>query len=346
MHVHPGPEHRRPSTAPEAAAATERAVAPAIATFVGNALRRFAVQDWYMVAFCAVLLLAVLNGSGPERVACIRYTTLDLVGVLVALLLVRGEVIRGFAAGLLYRLTIFAAILGTFLQLKPILPTVSARALDAQIVAFDLAVFHYEPALAWDRFVTPTTTEWFAFFYYGYFFLLGIHALPYAFLVNANKPERKLQIAEFGIGIVIIFCTAHSVYMLVPGFGPYRFFAGQFAHPLEGGLWWRLVRETVESAGSQKDIFPSLHTCAPTFLAIFSFRHRKSLPYKYTWPFVAFFASQMVIATMFLRWHYLVDIIAGLTLAVTATVAGVRIVRWEGKRRARLGFPPVWNRLF
>jgi PAP2 superfamily len=217
------------------------------------------------------------------------------------------------------------------------LPEVSSRVLDAQIFSFDMTVFGVEPAVAWDKFVTPATTEWFAFFYYGYFFLLGLHALPFAFVV-----KNKVTLAEFGIGIVFIFCTAHIVYMIVPGYGPYHYLAGRYEHELQGGLWWRLVRETVDAAGSQKDIFPSLHTCAPTFLALFSFRHRKLLPFKYSWPFVAAFASQMVIATMFLRWHYLVDICAGLVLAGTALFLAARVSKWETTRRARLGHEPVW----
>ena len=314
----------------------------ASATNLATALRRFAVQDWYMVGFVVVLLLAVISGSGPDRATCIRYATIDVVGVFLALLVVRAELLRGTAAALLYRLTIFGAVLGTFFQLKTILPEVSSRLVDGQLFAFDMALFHYEPAVAWDRFVTPATTEWFAFFYYGYFFLLGAHALPFAFIVK----HRKVQLAEFGLGIVMIFCTAHLVYMVVPGYGPYRYLADQFTNRLEGGLWWRLVNETVAAAGSQKDIFPSLHTCAPTFLALFSFRHRKTLPFKYTWPFTAFFASQMVLATMFLRWHYLVDICAGLTLAIVATLVGSRIVRWERERREREGLGPVWIDLY
>jgi hypothetical protein len=341
MHVHPRPEHerRQPTVAAESSA---KSVVPSSVTTFAEVLRQFAVQDWYMLGYLVIILLAVLNGSGPERATCIRYATLDVVGIFVALLLVRGRILRGFVGALLYRLTIFGAVLGSFFQLKTILPEVSSRLLDAHLFSFDMTVFHYEPALAWDRFVTPATTEWFAFFYYGYFFLIGIHALPFAFLAKKNK----VALAEFGLGIVTIFCTAHIIYMLVPGYGPYSYLADQFQHKLEGGLWWRLVNETVQAAGSQKDIFPSLHTCAPTFLALFSFRNRKSLPFKYTWPFVALFASQMVLATMFLRWHYLVDICAGLTLAVTATFVGARVVRWERERRERLGRDPVWTDLY
>jgi membrane-associated phospholipid phosphatase len=130
--------------------------------------------------------------------------------------------------------------------------------------------------------------------------------------------------------------------MAVPGWGPYWYLKPNFQHELQGNVFWPLVRETVDAGGSQKDIFPSLHTGAPTFLAIFSFRHRKHFPFRYTWPIITFLATQIILATLFLRWHYLCDVIAGLALAATASVVGQRIADWERARRERLGVQPAW----
>jgi membrane-associated phospholipid phosphatase len=59
--------------------------------------------------------------------------------------------------------------------------------------------------------------------------------------------------------------------------------------------------------------------------------------------FVAFAATQIIIATMFLRWHYLIDIVAGLTLATTAALLSYAIVKWETKRRREAGLPPTFS---
>jgi membrane-associated phospholipid phosphatase len=90
------------------------------------------------------------------------------------------------------------------------------------------------------------------------------------------------------------------------------------------------------------DIFPSLHTGAPTMLALFSFRNRKDLPFRYTWPVVAFCAVNIIIATMFLRWHYLIDVVAGFSIAVGAVLLGRPVVRWELARRARENLGELW----
>jgi hypothetical protein len=297
-----------------------------------------ASQDWLFIGYFGALLLALAFGRGDNRGACLVRVSADLGVYLFVLALVRLHVLRwgGVASALLYRVTITAALLASFFQLREILPAVSSRAEDARIYDFDLHVFGFEPSVWLDQFVRPATTEWFAFFYFLYFLILTVHVIP--MLLSRDS----VLLARFALGILIIFMTAHLLYMLVPGWGPYRYLKGTFGHELEGPVFWPLVRETVDAGGAQKDIFPSLHTAVPTFLAIFSFRHRQRLPFRYTWPIVAFLATQIIVATMFLRWHYLVDVVAGLVLAATASVVTHRLADWEHGRRERLGVQPAW----
>jgi hypothetical protein len=311
-------------------------VAPA--TSLASYFHSFASQDWLTVGYLLTLLIALALGNGHGRGPCIVRVSADLGAFLFILTLVRLQLLRWGAVGtaLLYRLTLMCTLLATFFQLREILPAVSPYWLDDRIYAFDLHVFGFEPSVWMDTFVTPTTTEWFAFFYFLYFLILTVHVLP------MMMQRDEVLLSRFAVGILMLFMTAHLIYMVVPGWGPYWYLKGTFHHELQGGTFWRLVRETVDAGGSQKDIFPSLHTAAPTFLTIFSVRHRKHLPFRYTWPVVGFLATQMILATMFLRWHYLVDVVAGLTLATFASVVGQRIADWERVRRERLGVQPAW----
>ena len=302
-------------------------------------VRQFASQDWATIGYFVLLLFALAIGKGPNRSPSIVRIAADFGGFLFVLALVRGSVLRWSSplTSLFYRTAVIAALLGSFFQLREILPAVSPWTDDARIYGFDLQVFGFEPSVWLDRFVTPVSTEWFAFFYFLYFLLLCVHVLPMTYW------QRDMRVlGRFALGVLLMFYVAHLVYMLVPGFGPYWYLKGTFQHELQGGTFWRLVRETVDAGGAQKDIFPSLHTAAPTFLAIFSFRHRKLFPFKYTWPVIAFVATQIIIATMFLRWHYLIDIFAGLALAVGAQVVGHAVTDWEAPKRERLGLQPAW----
>lgn len=310
------------------------------ASFATVLVRNLAFQDWFIAAYFTLMLGAIAFGNGPGRQACLERVGITFACFVLGIVLTRGGLLprRTLANELTYRMTIFLSVFLSYFQLREILPAVTTRALDAEILAFDLQVFGVEPSLAWDRFVTPRTTEWFSFFYFGYFFILSAHVLPMLF--NAKNAHR---LAHFALGIFFVFCTGHLVYMLVPGWGPYRHLAGHFDNELEGGLFWSLVKATVEAGGAQKDIFPSLHTAVPTYFAIFSYMHRRALPFRYTWPVMAFSATQIILATMFLRWHYLVDIVAGLLLATTAALLSYRIVTWERARRRLLGVAPIFT---
>lgn len=315
---------------------------PADASFAVRFAKNLAAQDLVVTVYLTLLMGAVLTATGPDRDVSIETVLIDIAFFAVGIVLTRGGILRhgSFASSLVYRFTVFLPVFLSYFQLRWILPAVSPHSLDADLLAFDLRVFGFEPSIAWDRWVTPRTTEWFAFFYFGYFFLLSAHVLPIMFAA-----KNRFRIAHFSLGLIMLFCTGHLLYMVVPGWGPYHHLAGQFVHPLEGGLFWRLVKATVDAGGSQKDIFPSLHTAAPTYFAIYSYIHRRAFPFRFTWPLMAFAATQIIIATMFLRWHYLIDIIAGITVATTAALLSHRIVTWETTRRENAGVRPIFTAL-
>ncbi len=301
-------------------------------------LRNSAMQDWAILGYFCIISVCVLVGKGPHWIESIRNLSIDISTFVVTLVFVRGEIFKsdGWLSGLAYRLGIFFPAFMSYFQLRWILPAVTQRSLDADIFAFDMRVFHYEPAVAWDHWVSPSTVEWFAFFYALYFLVVGLHIVPWLLFGKDSTLFRS-----FSAGVFIVFLTAHITYMIVPGYGPYHHLA--FQHELTGGRFWNMVVDAVHKDGALKDIFPSLHTAAPSFLLFFSIANRRTVPFKYTWPPLAFVVSQIVIATMFLRWHYLVDIVAGLLLALVAVPLGSKVARWEAARRERLGLQTIFG---
>ncbi len=304
-----------------------------------RAVREMAVQDWIVFGYLLTLNVAVLSAM--------RHTTLTdalakLIGLLVfqvvSLIIVRGGLIKhGIVAPLLYRFAIYGTVQSSYFLFRDLLPVINPGALDRELYHLDLRLFGFEPAMAMDSWVNSTTTEWFAFFYFGYFFLLALHVIP---MLLFGKKEPLLS--EFCFGMLFVFCVGHVIYTLVPGYGPYRAMAEQFTNPLPKGIWRDLVMSTVASGGAQKDIFPSLHTGAPTFILLWSFRHRRLTPFRYSWPVVAFATFNIVIATMFLRWHYVIDVLAGLLLAAAAVTVAAAVTRWELLRRAEHGLMANW----
>jgi hypothetical protein len=302
-------------------------------------LRELAIHDWMVIVYLGILTATVgLSPQSPAQDTCLGHVTSMLAFCLAVLALVRGGLVKGgIVAPLLYRVAVYGTVQISYFELRELLPVVNSTSLDTELSYIDQHILHFEPSIYLDRFITPATTEWFAFFYFGYFALLAVHVLPMVFF-----SRRARLTAEFAFGMIMVYAVAHTVYMLVPGYGPVRFLADRYEHPLPPGFWLDAVLNAVQSGGAQKDIFPSLHTAGPVFLSLFSFRHRDKHPFKYTWPFVAFFSANIVIATMFLRWHYLIDVIAGIALSSGAFFLAGVISRREIDHRERNGLQPVW----
>lgn len=294
-----------------------------------------APHDWMLLAQLTALFVLVLARGGASRAIALALIGGDIVWLLIALASVRTVTRASRAASAFYRASLVALALATYLELRWILPVVAPRSLDADILAFDLRVFGIEPAIAWDHWVTPRSTEWFAFFYYSYFFILALHALPSALALDDGPDVQELT-----FGLIALFCIGHVTYALVPVTGPHAHVQGM-PHRLEGGFFWHSVEAMVESAGVEKDGFPSLHTAAPLFLALYGYRHRSDRFLRYVWPVTALFSAQIIIATMFLRWHYLADIVAGVVLAIVVGWAAPRVVAWDDRRRRRSPLPPA-----
>ena len=309
------------------------------ASALRDLFRQMAYQDWLVLIYLCMMMAAL--GAAPEgsdRTQSARDIG-GLLGILVfTIVLVRGRLLRHpYVAPLVYRLGVYGTVQYSYVYLHGLLPQVNTHSLDYELHSLDLALFGVEPAVWLDRIVTPFTSEWFAFFYFGYFFLLAVHVLP---ILLASRGGRLLS--EFAVAILTLFCIAHILYMVVPGYGPYHAVPDEFENALPQGLWVNLVMKAVGTAGAAKDIFPSLHTAAPTVLALFSYRHRDKMPWRYTWPITCFFALNIVIATMFLRWHWVIDVVAGFALAnVCVAFAANNVDRWYS-RREEVGLQPMW----
>lgn len=303
-----------------------------------------AVLDWLSAAYLATVLagLGMADRSLPRDRYLTRITML-LILYAAAIFLLRtrfddgnGEARapaaaplepRRRAALIAYRLLPFPVMLGVFFWLRGMLPIINGSNLDALLFQLDVRLFGVEPTIAVERFTSPRVIEWFAFFYYSYFYFIA----TFIFIMLATcRDERRL--AWFATGVIGVVTVGHFVYMLVPGLGPYAHLAHDYQGPLRGGPFLHLVLETVSAGGAMRDIFPSLHTALPTFCTLFAWRH-----YRRYAPFATLWAANIVGATIVLRWHWMIDVVAGVTLATTAFLVAPALVEGYQRRRERLG---------
>ena len=189
-----------------------------------------------------------------------------------------------------------------------LLPALQQPLLDEPLLQLDRFLFGETPAVLMAPLLSPATSNWFSFFYYSYLWLMGFNVIGSCLLDRDIRRMGEILSAAALVGVV-----GHICYVLVPGVGPYAHMT--FAQPIPPSFWWAQVESVVKSSGAMLDIFPSLHTAYPLMFALHALRHRRTLPYRFIWPVSVFFAANIIFSTMFLRWHYAVDVVAGIALA-------------------------------
>lgn len=290
----------------------------------------------YLFAVWALLRRA---GTTALSSAGMRHVLVGFAAVVVGVVVGRVLVdIPGRVRAMVYRLALSFAVVENYLMLRDVLPLVRPDAVDAALYRIDLALFGVEPALWLQRWNTRPVVEYFSFFYYSYF---GICLLYLLLAVFFTKPGRGT--AEFAIGTVLVYCVGQLGYMAVPAYGPVVALQSQYTGAIDGGFFWGCVSRAVAAGGAMKDVFPSLHTAGPVWFALHAFaRSRTDRRYRPLAWVTAFFAVNIIFSTMFLRWHYAIDVVAGLCLAFAASAIAQRAARWEDERRRRAGVDGAW----
>lgn len=124
------------------------------------------------------------------------------------------------------------------------------------------------------------------------------------------------------ISVTLGFYIGYIGYLLVPAVGPRYYMAPLFTVDIKGVtiLSERLYDILVALESTRRDCFPSLHTAITVIVTTYAFMYRRWL----FW-FLLPVNIGIIMATMYLRYHYFVDLIAGFALAAFCVWAGPRI---------------------
>jgi len=176
---------------------------------------------------------------------------------------------------------------------------------DEALAAIDYHFWGAHPSVVLERIMTPVLTEVLQIVYTLF--------IPAVLLVAALL-WRKRKYAEFQYYAFLIalgFLVSYIGYFLVPARGP-RFLLKHLQHMPLQGLW---LFQTMQSGldrleSAHYDCFPSGHT-ELTILAWWGSRMVSNRLFK------AYFAytPPLIFATVYLRYHYSVDVLAGAVLA-------------------------------
>jgi len=175
-------------------------------------------------------------------------------------------------------------------------------------------------SVALEAIVTPWLTELMTFCYALFF------VFPTVVLVRAYARGDVLLFREAGVAMSLAFYLGLVGYMLVPAVGPRFAFPERFSVPLEGWVitlpasaMWRSLQQV------DRDCFPSLHTAMSTIALVYLWRFRWMRGGRALFWVSAPFVAGLILSTIYLRYHHLVDVIAGFALAAGCVAAAPRL---------------------
>jgi membrane-associated phospholipid phosphatase len=209
-------------------------------------------------------------------------------------------------------------------------PIHQGRDYDGLLIMIDRYLFRINSTEWLAGFSNPCLTEVLQIAYslfYVFFIAVGLELY--------RKPDLS-QFRHFRFAAVYGFFISYIGYLFFPAVGP-RFTLYDFSRiniELPGLVltpalrWFVNIFESIPSgvsnslalASAQRDVFPSGHTMMTLVVVVLAFKYKLKVRY-----YVFCVGMLLIFATFYLRYHYLIDVIAGAFLVIPCLLTSNRL---------------------
>jgi membrane-associated phospholipid phosphatase len=287
--------------------------------------------DFVTIVF--LLFLSALNVIFHARVEeWLVLTIINILIIVAVMLLARGAEKKKTRLLIgLHRWYCYLIIILIFKEIYRMIHPIHPTDYDQLLITLDRWIFGVNPTQWVGQFAHPLLTEILQIAYFSYYIL---------FIVLGVELYRRYAIQDFdkaAFMIVYGFYLSYLGYFALPGVGPrftlHSFFSLETDLP---GLWLTPILRGIINAGEsipqshidainvvQRDVFPSGHTQLTIIVMTLGFRYRT----KARWLLLVL-GSMLIVATVYLRYHYVVDLIAGALLAWFTLWTGDKLEVW------------------
>ncbi|MGH9358499.1 MAG: phosphatase PAP2 family protein [Candidatus Acidiferrales bacterium] len=204
---------------------------------------------------------------------------------------------------------------------------------DSMLLAWDRWLFGVEPTIYLQRFIRPALTAWMQFAYAFHLYVIPLVAC----FIYLFRPKERFR--EMMCGLVVVTFFGILGYLIVPAIGPVYTLRDVYTVPLSQplALFNRQI-EFINFARIQRDCFPSLHVGISFLVWLYAWRNSKTL----FWILSPLILS-LWISTVYLRYHYTVDCIAGFILAPLCYALANWLYAKYGDLHFRVSVPASWS---
>jgi membrane-associated phospholipid phosphatase len=206
-----------------------------------------------------------------------------------------------------------------FEELGRLVHLVSPAWQDAKLIAADYWLTGVHPTVWLEQFATPGRNDFMQFTYLTYFaYLLGVGGVLY---YRRDWRGYWSIMTYSAVGYAIGYVTA----MLFPIESPWFSMAGMWQGPLQGGPVTATINFIEHFGRVRGAAFPSEHVAGSVAALWGAWRHRR-------WLFwvMAPLVLCMCVSTVWGRYHYVVDVFAGMVTGTLGYVIGSWIMKTRG----------------
>ncbi|HDP24590.1 MAG TPA: inositol phosphorylceramide synthase [Deltaproteobacteria bacterium] len=194
-----------------------------------------------------------------------------------------------------------------YLENRILIPLINPHDLDHLMIAIDrLIFFGHDPTVLMESITFPLLSEILQLAYASFYFL------PFSLCVLLYLREDRDEFHVATSTILMGFYLSYLGYYLTPVVGP-RFTLDHLqSFPLTGVLTFEYVRTMLaEAEGMMRDCCPSGHTMISLLTALLARRYSRQL-----FSCAIVWACLIIFSTVYLRYHYVIDLIVGALLGV------------------------------
>lgn len=200
-------------------------------------------------------------------------------------------------------------------QVPYLVSALHLRAADNALAHWDLAMWKVDPVFWLSSLQGRFAVEFLQAIYT--MFIPGLLVL--ALVLWIRRPREEFRLDTFTIALT--FLVSYLGYLLLPARGPRLMEYASHYPPLQG-LWafhfFQSILDKLE--GLQYDCFPSGHVAVVLVGCWIARRISPRVFYTF-----AAFAACITFSTVYLRYHYVIDVIAGMALAIVVIAAAPRL---------------------
>lgn len=193
---------------------------------------------------------------------------------------------------------------------------------DSLLMRLDTLLFAgVNPTLWLERLIDKPLTLYLWGVYLAWFIVFQGSLFALALL----RPPHEWR--DLVLATVMTLTLGYIGYILVPAVGPIYAMKAGFSQDLQGNLIGHVTGDIVDRFGVWRDAFPSIHAAIAMLLMLYTWRYWR----RWSVPFTVFGIS-ILLSTVYLRWHYVVDVVAGIALSVACSWLSPRLLQlWESR---------------